>query len=81
MKVHLRKRKIRSKSSVKPRYNLYLDIYYAKKKRKREFIGVYLEPHNDKTYQQEKLKLAKNIKAKRLLELTNEEFGFLSKER
>ena len=81
MKVHLRKRKITTKGSGKPRYSLYLDIYYAKRKRKREFLGIYLEPNDDKTYQQEKLKLAENIKAKRLLELTNEEFGFPSKER
>ena len=70
MKVHLRKRKIRSKSSGKPRYSLYLDIYYAKRKRKREFLGIYLDPNDDKTYRQEKLKLAENIKAKRMMELT-----------
>ena len=81
MKVHLRKRKIRSKSSGKPRYSLYLDIYYAKRKRKREFLGIYLEPNDDKTYRQEKLELAESIKAKRLIDLTNEEFGFPSKEK
>ena len=69
MKVHLRKRKITSKSSSKPRYTLYLDIYYAKRKRKREFLGIYLDPNDDKTYRQEKLKLAENIKAKRMMEL------------
>lgn len=81
MKVHLRKRQIRSKKSTKPRYSLYLDIYYAKRKRKREFLGIYLEPNDDKTYRNEKLKLAENIKAKRLIELTNQQFGFPSKER
>jgi len=29
-----------------------------KGKRKREFLGIYLEPHEDKTYRNEKLKLA-----------------------
>jgi len=43
MKVHLRKRQIKSKGSSKPRYTLYLDIYYSKRKRKREFLGLYLE--------------------------------------
>jgi hypothetical protein len=81
MKVHLRKRKLRNKGSGKPRYSLYLDIYYAKRKRKKEFLGIYLEPNDDKTYRQEKLKLAENIKAKRMIELTNEEFGFPSKDK
>jgi integrase len=60
---------------------LYLDIYYSKFKRFREFIGVYLDPKEDKTYRQEKLGLAENIKAKRQLELINEEYGFPSKEK
>jgi len=81
MKVHLRKRKLRRKGSGKPRYSLYLDIYYAKRKRKKEFLGIYLEPQDDKTYRQDKLKLAENIKAKRMIELTNEEFGFPSKDK
>ena len=81
MKVHLRKRKIRKQGTGKPKYSLYLDIYYAKRKRKREFLGIYLEPNDDKTYRNEKLKLAENIKAKRLIELTNQQFGFPSKER
>jgi site-specific recombinase XerD len=58
-----------------------LDIYYAKRKRKKEFLGIYLEPNEDKTYRNEKLKLAENIKAKRMIELTNEEFGFPSKDK
>ena len=51
------------KGTSKPRYSLYLDIYYRKGKRKREFLGIYLEPNEDKTYRNEKLKLAENIKA------------------
>ncbi len=81
MKVHLRRRQIRSKGNTKPRYSLYLDIYYREGKRKREFLGIYLEPHDDKTYRNEKLKLAENIKAKRMIELANEEHGFPTKEK
>ncbi|MEN8251445.1 MAG: site-specific integrase [Bacteroidota bacterium] len=82
MKVHLRKRKMRLKEGTsKPRYSLYLDIYYRKGKRKREFLGIYLEPNDDKTYRNEKLKLAENIKAKRMMELANEEHGFPTKEK
>ena len=81
MKVHLRKSKITSKGSSKPRYTLYLDIYYSKRKRKREFLGLYLEPNDTKTTRLEKLRLAENYKAKRLLELANEELGLPSKEK
>ena len=72
---------MRSKGNTKPRYSLYLDIYYRKGKRKREFLGIYLEPHDDKTYRNEKLKLAENIKAKRMMELANEQHGFPTKEK
>jgi hypothetical protein len=81
MKAHLRKRKMRLKGNTKPRYSLYLDIYYRKGKRKREFLGIYLEPNEDKTYRNEKLKLAENIKAKRMMELANEAHGFPTKEK
>jgi integrase len=81
MKVHLRKRELKGKGSGKPRHSLYLDIYYSKFKRFREFMGIYLDPKEDKTYRQEKLGLAENIKAKRQLELINEEYGFPSKEK
>jgi len=82
MKVHLRKRKMRiKKGTSKPCYSLYLDIYYRRGKRKREFLGIYLEPYDDKTYRSEKLKLAENIKAKRMMELANELHGFPTKEK
>jgi hypothetical protein len=81
MKVHLRKRKLRNKGSGKPRYTLYLDIYYSKRKRKREFLGLYLEPNDTKQTRLDKLRLAENYKAKRLLELANEELGLPSKEK
>jgi len=82
MKVHLRKRKMRlKKGTSKPRYSLYLDIDYRKGKAKREFLGIYLDPGDNKTYRSEKLKLAENIKAKRMMELANEAHGFPTKEK
>ena len=81
MKVHLRKRELTKQGSGKPKHSLYLDIYYSKLKRVREFIGIYIDPKEDKTYRQEKLQVAENIKAKRTLELINEEYGFPSKEK
>ena len=72
MKTDLRKRQIRFKGSTKPRYSLYLYLYNRKGKRKKEFLAIYLEPHDDKTYRNEKLKLAEIIKAKRMMELANE---------
>ena len=81
MKVHLRKRQIKSKGSSKPRYTLYLDIYYSRRNRKREFLGLYLEPNDTKQTRLDKIRLAENYKAKRLLELANEELGLPSKEK
>jgi hypothetical protein len=47
----------------------------------REFLGIYLDPKEDKTYKNEKLQMAENLKAKRQLELLIEEYGFPSKEK
>ena len=60
---------------------MYLDIYYRKGKRKREFLDIYLEPNEDKTYRNEKLKLAENIKARRMMEWANKQHGFPTKEK
>ena len=49
--------------------------------RKREFLGIYLEPDDIKTFRHEKLQLAESIKAKRQIELINEEYGFPFKEK
>ncbi len=81
MKVHLRKRKLRKSTKSNISYSLYLDVYYRKGKRKREFLGIYLEPQDTQTIRKEKLELAHTIKAKRMLELTHEEFGLPSKDR
>jgi integrase len=75
MKIHLRKRKLTGKSHSKAGYSLYLDIYYKKGNRKREFLGIYIDPNDTKTDKEEKTKLAENLKAKRLIELLNEEKG------
>jgi hypothetical protein len=69
MKVHLRKRKITGKSHSKAGYSLYLDIYYRKGNRKREFLGIYFDPNDTKTSRDEKLKLAENSKQNGLLSL------------
>jgi integrase len=79
MKIHLRKRKLTGKGHSKAGYSLYLDIYYRKGNRKREYLGIYFEPTDTKTNRDEKQKLAESIKAKRLIELINEEQGISSK--
>ena len=79
MKIHLRKRKLSGKSHSKAGYSLYLDIYNRKGNRKREFLGIYFEPTDTKTERDDKQKLAESIRAKRLIELINEEQGFPTK--
>ncbi|NQU84485.1 MAG: phage integrase SAM-like domain-containing protein [Mariniphaga sp.] len=81
MKVHLRKRKMRNSTKSNPRYTLYLDIYKGKRNRQREFLNIYLEPSDTIPVRKEKLELAQNIRAKRMLELTNEEHGFPSRQK
>jgi integrase len=76
MKIHIRKRKLTGKSHSKAGYSLYLDIYNRKGNRKREFLGIYFEPTDTKTARDDKQKLAESIRAKRLIELMNEEQGF-----
>ena len=76
MKVYLRKRKLKGKNHLKASYSLYLDIYARKGNRKREFLGIYINDGEDKPDRDAKIKLAENIRAKRLIELINEEQGF-----
>lgn len=72
---------MRTEGSAKPRYTLYLDIYYSKRKRKREFLGLYLDPNDPPNTRQDIIRIAENYKAKRLLELVNEDLGLPSKEK
>lgn len=82
MKVSLRQRKKGSK------INLYLD-YYDKGKREYEHLGLSLKPKPEtgsltKAQKEENKKilaLAENIRAKRLLEIQNNIYGFRDKEK
>lgn len=73
MKVTLRYRKLRSN-----RIAILLDIYRAKRNRQRESLGILIEPDDSKEIIEEKKAIAENIRAKRMLELANEEFGLPS---
>ena len=60
--------------------SLYLDIY-LNGKRSYEYLKLYLVPEKnraDKEKNRTTLRLAEDIKAKRLVELRNGEFGFKS---
>jgi len=70
MSVKLRKRQRESGN-----YSLYLDVYH-KGKRHYEFLNLFLT--NDRLGNKEILKLAESIRAKRQLELQNDEYGFIS---
>ena len=85
MKVFLRQRKQTKKGTI----SLYLEIYkgYAETKdgkrkpiRDYEYLDLYLidKPSNpiDKQQNEENLKLAESIKAKRELEIKNGTYGF-----
>jgi len=74
--VHLRKRKFRNSAKSNIKHSLYSDIFYRKGIRKREFLGTYLDPQDTQTNRKDKLELAHRIKAQRMLELTNQEYGF-----
>ena len=73
--IRLRKRK-----TSKGLTSLYLDIY-LNGKRSYEYLKLYLIPEKtreDKRKNAETLKLAEAIRAKRVVELQNGEFGFKS---
>ncbi len=85
MKVHLRQRK----QTKKGRISLFLEFYKGsyldengkiKKVREYEYLDLYLtdKPKNpiDKQSNIETLQLAKNIKAKREIEIANGQYGF-----
>lgn len=73
MSIHVREKANKSGSK-----SLYLDIY-NKGKRKYEFLGMQLQDSNSvasREYNKNLKSLAESIRAKRELELKNNEFGF-----
>ena len=71
MKVFLRKKPIAGTRS-----SLFLD-FYANGKRHKEYLNLYLEnTKQSKIQDRETLRLADNIRAKRQLELENDQHGF-----
>ncbi|MBU1099810.1 MAG: site-specific integrase [Bacteroidetes bacterium] len=70
MKVTIRKKKLSNGD-----HSLYLDVY-KHGKRKYEFLNLRLT--KDKLLNKETLQLAESIKAKRIIELQNNEHGFIS---
>lgn len=70
--------KLRHKPLSNGMESLYLDSY-VKGRRKYEFLRMYLLPGNDRKTKEknnETLRLANAIKAKRIIEVQNHEFGF-----
>jgi integrase len=70
MNVALRKRRLKDGK----RTSLYLDFYTPNGKRRYEYLDLYLT--GDKQQDKQLFDLAKSIKAKRELEIKNDEFGF-----
>ncbi|MDD5816461.1 MAG: tyrosine-type recombinase/integrase [Bacteroidales bacterium] len=72
---------IREKKLQDGRLSLYLDIY-TKGKRTYEFLKLYLVPaktKQERDQNKQTRQLAEAIKAKRIVEIQNEEYGFKSK--
>lgn len=72
--------RLRQRKTSKGLTSLYLDIY-LNGKRSYEYLKLYLVPEKtreDKQKNKETLKLAEAIRAKRVVELQNGEFGFKS---
>ena len=70
--------RLRRRMTPSGRISLYLDIY-LNGKRSYEYLKLYLVPEisrQDRQKNTETLQLAETIKAKRLVELRNNEFGF-----
>lgn len=74
-RVNLRKRKMPSGNT-----SLYLDVF-TKEGRKYEYLRLYLIPEHsraDKEKNRQTLQLAEAVRAKRIVEIQNDEFGFKS---
>lgn len=72
--------KLRQKKIADGNISLYLDIYWNGK-RSYEFLKLYLIPERtkeDKEKNRQTLQLANSVKAKRIVEIQNGEFGFRS---
>ena len=72
--------KIREKKLANGNISLYLDIY-RNGKREYEFLKLYLIPEKtrqDKEQNKRTMLLANSIKAKRMVDMQNGEFGFKS---
>lgn len=70
--------RIRSKRLADGSLSLYLDIYVGGKRRY-EFLRLYLVPARDRTAKMqndETLKLARAVKAQRIIEIQNHAYGF-----
>lgn len=71
--------RIREKKLANGNISLYLDIYMKNGKRKYEFLKLYLIPEKtraDKEKNKQTMQLANSIKARRIVELRNGEYGF-----
>ncbi|HBJ77135.1 MAG TPA: mobilization protein, partial [Porphyromonadaceae bacterium] len=74
--------KLRERENKDGTKSLYLDVYY-KGERKYEFLHLYIVPEKnrkDKEKNRETLQIAEAIKAKRIVELVNGEYGFKNQE-
>jgi hypothetical protein len=70
MSIHLRDKPLKSGGK-----SLYLDIYHNGV-RTYEFLKIYLRKGDDSKTKKEKRELAEAIRAKRLIEIQNDEYGF-----
>ncbi|MDR1055699.1 MAG: site-specific integrase [Prevotellaceae bacterium] len=73
--------RIRDKKLANGNSSLFLDVYFNGK-RKREYLKLYLIPERnkvDKEANANTLKLANAVKAKRIVEIQNNEYGFKTK--
>lgn len=71
--------RMRQKELANGNVSLYLDIYMKDGKRKYEFLKLYLIPEKtraDKEKNRQTMQLANSIKARRIVELRNGEYGF-----